>query len=74
MTATPLALADLSMAAPLPESRASISSTLAPFVMSASAWVCIVVVLPCALSTLNWLAERPAALNACSKYGRSYDS
>jgi hypothetical protein len=74
MTATPLALAAASIAAPLPESIASRMRTLAPLVMSASACVCIVVALPCALSILNWSLERPAASKACFRYGRSYDS
>src|SRR5438132_13526971 len=59
------------MAAPLPESRASTMSTLAPSVMSASAWVCMVLALPWALSTLKSLAVRPAALNAFVRYGAS---
>src|SRR5690242_1847840 len=74
MTATPLSFAAFSIAAPLPESMASISRTLAPFVMSASACVCIVVALPCALSTLKSPLLKPAAWNAFVRYGRSYDS
>ncbi len=50
------------MAAPLPESKASTIRTVAPWVMSASAWVCIVVALPWALSILNCV--KPAAWNA----------
>src|SRR5438105_7122817 len=59
------------MAAPLPESRASMSSTLAPSVMSASAWVCMVLALPWALSTLKSLVVRPAAWKAFARYGAS---
>ncbi len=71
MTLTPFDAALASIAAPLPESSASTSSTAAPAVMSASAWVCIVSALPCALSILNWSADRPAASNACVRYGAS---
>ena len=74
MTSTPLDFALASMAAPLPESMASMSSTVAPWVMSASAWVCIVLALPWALSTLKSLAPSPAAWNALVRYGRSKDS
>src|SRR4051812_29444352 len=74
MTFTPLAAADASMAAPEPESRASTRSTLAPWVIMASAWVCIVCALPWALSILKSLLDRPAAWNAFSRYGRSNDS
>ena len=61
-----------SMAAPLPESSGSTSRTLAPWVMSASAWVCIVVALPWALSILNCV--NPAAWNALVRYGASKDT
>src|SRR5581483_11259067 len=74
MTFTPLDAALASMAAPLPESRASTNSTVAPAVMSASAWVCMVLALPCALSILNWLADSPAAWNALVRYGASKDT
>src|SRR5438093_940498 len=40
--------------------------------MSASAWVCIVVVLPWALSILKWSADRPAVSNAFVRSGLSY--
>src|SRR4029077_11483674 len=40
--------------------------------MSASAWVCIVDTLPCALSILNWSLLRPAVSNAFVRNGRSY--
>src|SRR6266581_3960433 len=60
------------MAAPLPGSSGSISNTLAPALMSASAWVCIVETLPCALSILNWSALRPAASKAFLRNGASY--
>ncbi len=39
--------------------------------MSASACVCIVLALPCALSILNWLDFKPAASNAFFRYGAS---
>ena len=63
MTLTPLDVALASMAAPLPgvDARRS-SSTLAPLVMSASAWVCIVLALPCALSTLKSARAEPGGL------------
>ena len=64
MTLTPLAVALASMAAPLPESRASTRSTVAPWVMAASAWVCMVAALPWALSILKSLDVRPAASKA----------
>src|SRR5262249_9514033 len=44
----------------------------APALMSASAWVCIVVVLPSALSILNWSADSPAVWNAFVRSGLSY--
>ena len=47
------------------------TSTVAPLVMAASAWVCIVWVLPCAFCTWNWPEDRPAAWNACVRYGAS---
>ena len=40
--------------------------------MSASAWVCMVDALALALSILNWASVRPAASNACLRYGASY--
>ena len=73
MTATPFDAALASIAAPLPESSASTSSTLAPLVMAASAWVCIV--LRAALRVVDLevarVARRPRSL---SRYGRSNDS
>src|SRR5664280_2755259 len=72
MTFTPDDLAFDSIAAPLPESSGSTSRTEAPALMSASAWVCMVEALPLALSTLTSLAGRPAAANACFRYGASY--
>src|SRR4029077_11813331 len=53
-------------------SSGSISRTEAPALMSASAWVCIVVVLPWALSILNWSADRPAVSNVFGRSGLSY--
>ena len=52
------------MAAPLPESSGSMTRTLAPLVMAASAWVCMVEALPWAFSTWKSLVGMPAALNA----------
>ena len=51
MVLTPFDFALASIAAPLPESSGSTSSTLAPFVIAASACVCIVCALPCAFCT-----------------------
>src|SRR6266516_4948694 len=48
------------------------SRTDAPALMSASACVCIVWTLPCALSILNWSEPRPAASNAFLRNGASY--
>ena len=59
------------MAAPLPESIGVDDQHGRPAVMSASAWVCIVVALPWALSTLNWLEVSPAAWKAWVRSGAS---
>ena len=72
MTLTPFASAFCSIAAPLAASIASTNRTVAPALMSASACVVIVVVLPCALSILNWSAVRPAASNAFLSNGALY--
>src|SRR5215211_3792138 len=72
MTFTPFDTALASIAAPLPESIGSTISTLAPWVISASAWVCIVVALPWALSILNCV--KPAAWNALVRYGASKET
>src|SRR3954451_3427192 len=72
MTLRPLETALASMAAPLPESRGSTMSTLAPAVMSASAWVCMVDALPWALSILNWV--KPAVWKALVRYGASKET
>ena len=61
MVATPFDFAFASIAAPLPESIGSMSSTLAPFVIAASAWVCIVWALPWAFCTWKSSDDRPAA-------------
>src|SRR5699024_247031 len=61
-----------SIAAPLPASSGSTSSTDAPALMSASAWVCMVAALPSALSILNWSESRPVAWKAWVRYGSSY--
>jgi hypothetical protein len=58
----------------LPESSASTTSTLAPLVIAASAWVCIVLLLPCAFCTLKSSALRPAASNALVRYGASNET
>ena len=47
-------------------------STEAPAVMSASACCCIVLVLPWALSILNWLEVSPAVSKAFFRFGASY--
>src|SRR6185436_20386692 len=72
MTRTPFDSAFFSIAAPDEGSSGSIRSTDAPSVMSASACCCIVDGLPCALSILKSLDDRPAASNACFRYGASY--
>src|SRR3954452_20639291 len=72
MTLTPFDTALAAMAAPLPESSGSMIRTLAPWVMSASACVCIVAALPCALSILNCV--KPAPWNALVRYGASKET
>ncbi len=71
MTFTPFDVALASIAAPLPESSASTSNTVAPSVMAASACVCMVWALPCALLMMMSLDDMPAASNAFWRYGRS---
>src|ERR1700730_4170602 len=59
------------MEAPDPESSAVISSTLAPFVISAWAWVSIVEALPWALVILNWLDVSLASGNVWVRWWKS---
>src|ERR1700730_1975530 len=54
--------------APLPGSRSTSRSTLAPFVIACSAWVRCVEGSPCALTIV---CEMPAAVKAASRYLRS---
>ena len=74
MTLTPCSSAFFSIAAALPESSWSRRRTLAPSEMSASAWLCCVLALPCALSILKSLLFRPAVSNAFLSYGASKET
>ena len=68
---TPSEAAADSIDAPTPESIGSSSSTVAPWVMSDSAWACSVASLPWALVMMNWLRLSPAVCSARARYGAS---
>src|SRR5579864_4222364 len=74
MTLTPCCPANFSMEEPTPESSPSMSSTVAPAVMSACAWVSSVWSLAWALSILYWLEVSPAFWNASVRYGASKET
>src|SRR5690242_4684479 len=71
MTLTPWLWAFLMIAAPDPGSRSTSRITFAPFVIAWSAWLACVDGSPCALTIVCLM---PAAVNAWSRYLRSWVS
>src|SRR5436305_15243063 len=71
MTLAPRACAVLMIAAPEPGSRSSSRMTFAPLVSAWSAWLRCVAGSPCALTIVCLM---PAAVNAWSRYLRSWVS